>query len=229
MALEELKILIVEDNPGDLFLVKEFLKRTSLRAFEIFHADSLEKALLLLSENSFKIVLLDLFLPDSEGIGTFEKIYPLSGSAPVVVLTGLIDEKITSEALNKGAQDYLVKGEYDKKLLEKTIRYSIERKQNQELLKQSEEEYKLLFESNPIPMWAYDVESLKIATVNEAAILYYGYSRDEFLNLTLVDILPKEGVIELQQNPAFRKTRAWRHKRKDNTIIYVEILSHDLT
>jgi PAS domain S-box-containing protein len=223
------KILIVEDNPGDLFLVKEFLKRTSLPAFEIFHASTLASAITLLKGDVFKLVLLDLFLPDSEGISTFETIYPLSASAPVIVLTGLVDEKITSDALKKGAQDYLVKGEYDKKLLEKTIRYAVERKQNQELLKRSEEEYKLLFESNPIPMWAYDVETLRIATVNEAAILYYGYSRDEFLSLTIVDILPKEGVIELQQNPAFRKTGAWRHKRKDNTIIYVEILSHDLT
>src|SRR5688500_14264707 len=229
MALEELKILIVEDNPGDLFLVKEFLKRTSLRAFEIFHADSLEKALLLLSENSFKIVLLDLFLPDSEGLGTFEKVYPLSGSAPVVVLTGLIDEKITSEALNKGAQDYLVKGDYDKKLLEKTIRYAIERKQNQELLKQSEEEYKLLFESNPVPMWAYDVKTLKIVTANASATLCYGYTSEEFSTLTIQDILPAEGMLELvQHHGRLHKTGPWRHKRKDNSVIYVEIISHDI-
>jgi PAS domain S-box-containing protein len=228
MSTEDQKILIIEDNPGDLFLVKEFLKRTALPAFEIFHANTLASALSLLKTNSFRLILLDLFLPDSEGISTFEMIYPLSASAPVIVLTGLVDEKITSEALKKGAQDYLVKGEYDKKLLEKTIRYAIERKQNQELLKRSEEEYKLLFESNPIPMWAYDVETLRIVTVNEAAILYYGYSRDEFLNLTIVDILPKEGVLELTHNPAFRKTGAWKHKRKDKSIVYVEILSHNI-
>ena len=228
MASDERKILIVEDNPGDLFLVKEFLKRTSLPAFEIYHADTLERALLQLKRNSFKLILLDLFLPDSEGISTFEKIYPLSGNAPVVVLTGLIDEKITSEALKKGAQDYLVKGEYDKKLLEKTIRYAIERKQNQELLKQSEEEYKLLFESNPVPMWAYDVQTLRIVTANESAILYYGYSREEFSRLTIQDILLPEGIIELLENHGLRKTGPWRHKRKDNSIIYVEVVSHDI-
>lgn len=228
MASEEQKLLIVEDNPGDLFLVKEFLKRTSLPTFEIFHADTIEKAVVLLKKNSFKIILLDLFLSDSEGISTFEKIYPLSGNSPVVVLTGLIDEKITSEALNKGAQDYLVKGDYDKKLLEKTIRYAIERKQNQELLKQSEEEYKLLFESNPVPMWAYDKKSLKIVTANASAILYYGYSREEFSELTIQDVLPKEGAIDLQQNDGLHKTGPWRHKRKDEEVIYAEIVSHDI-
>lgn len=228
MASDGRKILIIEDNPGDLYLVKEFLKRTSLPSFEIFHADTLVNALALLRSNSFKLILLDLFLSDSEGISTFEKIYPLSGNAPVIVLTGLIDEKITSEALKKGAQDYLVKGDFDKKLLEKTIRYAMERKQNQELLKQSEEEYKLLFESNPVPMWAYDVVTLRILTANESAILYYGYSRAEFCALTIQDILPPEGIVELLQNKGHHKTSPWRHKHKGNTVIYAEVVSHDI-
>jgi PAS domain S-box-containing protein len=228
MSTQKSKILIVEDNPGDLFLVKEFLKRTSLPSFEIFHVDTLENALVLLRKNSFKLILLDLFLSDSEGIATFEKIYPLSANAPVIVLTGLIDEKITSEALKKGAQDYLVKGEYDKKLLEKTIRYAIERKQNQELLKQSEEEYKLLFESNPVPMWAYDVNTRRIQTANASAILYYGYTREEFCTLTIRDILSPEGIVELLQHHGLHKTNARPHKRKDNSVLYAEVVSHDI-
>jgi PAS domain S-box-containing protein len=228
MSSQKSKILIVEDNPGDLFLVKEFLKRTSLPPFEIFHADTIENALVLLRKNSFKLILLDLFLSDSEGITTFEKIYPLSANAPVIVLTGLIDEKITSEALKKGAQDYLVKGEYDKKLLEKTIRYAIERKQNQQLLKQSEEEYKLLFESNPVPMWAYDVNTHRIQTANASAILYYGYTREEFCTLTIQDILSQEGIVELLQHHGLHKTNARPHKRKDNAVLYAEVVSHDI-
>ncbi len=222
------KILIVEDNPGDLFLVKEFLKRTSLPSFEILHADTLEEATRLLRSNKFKIILLDLFLTDSEGIQTFERIYPLSANAPVIVLTGLVDEKITAEALKKGAQDYLVKGDYDKKLLEKTIRYAIERKHNQELLKQSEEEYKLLFENNPVPMWAYDANTLNIVTVNASAMLYYGYSLDEFLNLTLPDLIPPEGVPQLLQYNGLERTGPWRHKRKDGSLLHAEVVSHDI-
>lgn len=228
MPSQENKILIVEDNPGDLFLVKEFLKRTSLPTFEVFHAATLENALELLRKNYFKLILLDLFLSDSEGITTFEKIYPLSANAPVIVLTGLKDDKITSEALKKGAQDYLVKGDYDKKFLEKTIRYAIERKQNQELLKQSEEEYKLLFESTPVPMWAYDINTLRILTANAAAILYYGYAREEFRTLTIQDILSTEAIVELLQNHGLHKTNARRHRRKDNADLYAEVVSHDI-
>jgi PAS domain S-box-containing protein len=222
------KILIVEDNPGDLFLVKEFLKRTSLPSFQILHADTLEQATQLLKSNKFKIILLDLFLTDSEGIGTFEKIYPLSANAPVIVLTGLVDENVTAEALKKGAQDYLVKGDYDKKLLEKTIRYAIERKHNQELLNQSEEEYKLLFENNPVPMWAYDADTMNIVTVNASAMLYYGYSLAEFLQLTVPDIVPAEGVAHLLRDNGLERTAPWRHKRKDGSVLFAELVSHDI-
>lgn len=228
MASEPQNILVVEDNPGDLFLVTEFLKRTSLPSFQIHHANSLVSALKQLYEKSFDLILLDLFLPDSEGIDTFEQIYPLSAKAPVIILTGLVDEKITFEALKKGAQDYLVKGDYDKKLLEKTIRYAIERKQNEELVKQSEKEYKLLFESNPVPMWAYDRQTLRIIMANASAMAYYGYTRDEFRNLTIDDILPQEGANELLINNGLQRSEARRHKRKDDTILYAETVSHDI-
>ncbi len=222
------RILIVEDNAGDLFLVKEFLKRTSLPDFEILHAASLTQAIILLKTNTFRLILLDLFLTDSEGLETFERVYPLSSSAPVIVLTGLIDENITAETLKKGAQDYLLKGRYDKNLLEKTIRYAIERKQNQQLLKQSEEEYKLLFENNPVPMWAYDIKTQRILMVNASAILYYGICRDEFSSLTIQDILPPEGVRESLETNGLHKTGPWRYKRKDNSVLYTEIVSHDI-
>jgi PAS domain S-box-containing protein len=228
MSSLEPKILIVEDNPGDLFLVKEFLKRTALPSFQILHADTLQQAILLLKSHKFKIILLDLFLIDSEGIETFEKIYPLSANAPVIVLTGLVDEKVTAEALKKGAQDYLVKGDYDKKLLEKTIRYAIERKHNQELLKQSEEEYKVLFENNPVPMWAYDTSTLSIVTVNASAILYYGYPLAEFLSLTVPDIVPAECVAHLLRYNGLERTAPWRHKRKDGSVLFAELVSHDI-
>jgi PAS domain S-box-containing protein len=222
------KILIIEDNPGDLFLVKEFLKRTSLPSYEIFHADILEQAISFLKTEQFKLILLDLFLKDSEGIQTFEKVYPLSGSAPVIILSGLVDEQVSALALKKGAQDYLVKGNFDKKLLEKTIRYAIERKQNQELIRQSEEEYKLLFENNPVPMWAFDTDTHKIVTVNAAAILYYGYERDEFLTKTIHHVLPSDGIANVLLDNGLRRTGPWRHKRKDNSILFAELVSHDI-
>jgi PAS domain S-box-containing protein len=108
-----------------------------------------------------------------------------------------------------------------------------ERKQAEEELKKSEERYRYLFQNNPYPMWIYDRKTLAFLDVNEAAITKYGYSRQEFLNMTLVDIRPPEDVERLINNLAqprqpLEHSDGWRHSLKDGTIIYVEITSHTL-
>ncbi|MGB3507963.1 MAG: PAS domain S-box protein [Microcoleaceae cyanobacterium] len=108
------------------------------------------------------------------------------------------------------------------------------RKQAEEALRISEAGYRMLFESNPHPMWAYDLETLSFLAVNEAAIRHYGYSRSEFLSMTLRDIYPPEDIAILlnkinQTTSELDKPGVFRHQKKDGTIIYVEITSHGLT
>lgn len=134
------KILIIEDSPGDFFLITDLLKKAKLPQYDIHQAETVKRAVDKLSVNEYTLIFIDLFLPDSEGIITFQKIFPLSGRAPVIVLTGLVNEEVTLDTLKFGAQDYLIKGEFDVKLLEKTIRYALERKRNQELVMRSEED-----------------------------------------------------------------------------------------
>ncbi|HMB45495.1 MAG TPA: methanogen output domain 1-containing protein [Candidatus Methanoperedens sp.] len=96
-----------------------------------------------------------------------------------------------------------------------------------------EDQYRLLFESNPHPMWVYDLDTLEFLTVNEAAIHRYGYSRDEFIGMTIKDIRPPEDIQALLENVS-RVTEGlddagiWRHKKKDGSIIFVEIVSHTI-
>jgi two-component system cell cycle sensor histidine kinase/response regulator CckA len=109
-----------------------------------------------------------------------------------------------------------------------------ERRQAAEALSASEQRYRLLFESNPLPMWVYDLESLRFVAVNDAAVAHYGYSRDEFLGMTIGDIRPQEDVPRLLPNVAqvtagVDEGGGWRHRRKDGTLIDVEITSHTLT
>ena len=100
-------------------------------------------------------------------------------------------------------------------------------------LKQSESNYKFLFEHNPFPMWIYDLETLRFLTVNDAACQVYGYTRDEFLSMTLKDIRPPEDLPALQQNiqthhESYQQSGPWRHRLKDGRIIFVEITSHSI-
>ncbi|MDP3180405.1 MAG: PAS domain S-box protein, partial [Bacteroidota bacterium] len=111
------------------------------------------------------------------------------------------------------------------------VRDISERKQTEMLLTESERKYRYLFENNPLPMWIYDLQTLKFIEVNEAAIFYYGYSKQEFLNMSIKDIRPEEDIDTLlkdveQTVTPFNKAGIWRHIKKNGEIIFVEITSH---
>ena len=108
-----------------------------------------------------------------------------------------------------------------------------ERKRAEEALRQSEQRYHLLFDSNPHPVWVYDLQTLAILAVNQSAIRNYGYSREEFLSLTIKDIRPPEDVPALvadtEKAPPYAETASvWKHRKRDGTLIDVEITSHPL-
>lgn len=108
-----------------------------------------------------------------------------------------------------------------------------ERKTSEAALEEEKTRYRLLFESNPQPTWVYDLETLRFLAVNDAAIEHYGYSREEFRQMTIKDIRPAEDVPALIDNVAHvtsgvNKAGVWRHQKKDGTIIDVEITAHTL-
>lgn len=133
-----LEILIVEDNPVDQFLLEDMLNSTDLNVARIFTADRASSAVDILTTEKIGIVLLDLTLPESNGIESFHFIKNISPSVPVIILTGNSDYSIASEALKEGAQDFLVKGEYSASMLSRAISYSMERKKFEEVLKETE-------------------------------------------------------------------------------------------
>lgn len=115
-----------------------------------------------------------------------------------------------------------------------TVSHDItDHKHAEDLLRASEERYRSLFESNPNPMWVYDIETLSFLAVNATAVGHYGYSQDEFLAMTIKDIRPDEDIPVLMndlsgKNGDVKDSTQWRHCRKDRTMIYVEVASHDL-
>ncbi len=141
-----IQVLLVEDNPGDALLLQEILSEVTTVQFELEWVDQLGKALLWLTENICDVILLDLSLPDSQGLETLVKIKERSPSIPIVVLTGLDDETLAISAMQQGAQDYLVKGQQvaNGNMLVRSMRYAIERKQAEQSLQRQIERERLV-------------------------------------------------------------------------------------
>jgi two-component system cell cycle response regulator len=127
-----INILLVEDNPGDIRLIKEMLAEVDSIRFELICVDNLSTGIDLLAEGNIDVVLLDLSLPDSQGLDTLHRAINVLPELPIiVVLTGTDDEELAVKAVRAGAQDYLVKGKIDGNLLIRAMRYAMERHQIQ--------------------------------------------------------------------------------------------------
>jgi diguanylate cyclase (GGDEF)-like protein len=130
-----IQALLVEDNEDDAHLARIMLSQVAPGAFHLTHADCLKEALRSLGEMSFGVVLLDLSLPDGEGLHLISELAAVAPSVPIVVWSGRDDETLALKAVQNGAQDYLIKGQGDGHLLVRSLRYAIERKQMDERLK----------------------------------------------------------------------------------------------
>jgi DNA-binding response OmpR family regulator len=121
------KVLLIEDNDADARFISEMFKDIKTTKYEVSWAKRLDEGLKLLDDDSFDVLLLDLSLPDSIGLETFERAHEYEPELPIVILSGLDDEEVAVRAVREGAQDYLMKGEVSARLLSRAISYAIER------------------------------------------------------------------------------------------------------
>ncbi len=144
MNIKPISVLLIEDNPDDVVLIEISLSLAMKVSYEVKQADRLSKGLEFLRNGGVDVVLLDLGLPDGQGISTFEKAHAQAPDVPLIVLTGHDDDDLAIEAVQKGAQDYLVKGKVDAGLLGRSIRYAIERQKLLTQIEHSAKEIKTL-------------------------------------------------------------------------------------
>lgn len=137
-------VLLIEDNPGDTRLIREMLKEAGGMEFELEQADHLQSGLERIDLLNPAIILLDLSLPDSLGLDTFEKVHKKAFRIPIVVLTSLNDTNMALQAVHNGAQDYLLKNEITSTVLSRAIRYAIERHKLHNELREAIEHIKTL-------------------------------------------------------------------------------------
>ena len=230
-----LSILIVEDNPGDLFLLEETLRLTKLPVSHVYKAGSAADAIHILQSHEISVVLLDLSLPDSSGFNSYSQVNEFASTIPIIVLTGLADTELALETMGSGAQDYLIKGEFDERLLTKSIQYSIERNRIRLSLVESNESYRNLFFNNPLPIFIWDINTLEILELNDVALKEYGYTREELLKMSVLDLREEKYHERLKGfanhfrlSADTRSAAVWEHKTKNGETLILDISSHKI-
>lgn len=235
METQKIHILVAEDNPGDYLLIEENLndKFDNILIDHCFDFQSVQDKFK--SDTVYSIILLDFNLPDLEGIDLVDEVQSLANGVPIIILTGYSDIKIARESLAKGISDFLIKDEINAEILYKSIVYALERKKFMYEQNKSKEIYQHLFNFTPQPLWLYDAECLTFLDVNEAAVRKYGYTREEFLKMTIKDIRPKTETDTLNQQLAKPKEEReeafsgiYTHQLKSGDTIQVEIYSGDM-
>ncbi|MBW4696418.1 MAG: response regulator [Aphanocapsa lilacina HA4352-LM1] len=184
-----IKILLVEDNPGDMRLLREILKDAPAERFEWHEAGRLQEAVAALAHEHFDVVLLDLSLPDSRGLDSLIALKPFAAALPIVVLTGFEDETLATGAMQLGAQDYLVKGQVTGSLLVRSIRYAIERQRAEQKI----HEQAALLDVATDAILLRDLDN-RVVFWNKGAERLYGWSAAQVLGQTAADLLYGHGL-----------------------------------
>ena len=184
MLEEQVKILLVEDDPDDVWIMQGLLGDRWDGPFQLTHAEMLDVALQHMINKHFDIVLLDLSLPDSQGIETFARMYREAPEIPIVVLTGNADETLGIRAVQAGAEDYLVKGQVDDAILIRSVRYAVERGRRRraetslrsasEEIRAAQQVQKLLFPEAAPKLEGFDIAAAMFPA-REAAGDYYDF------------------------------------------------------
>lgn len=222
-ADSELNVLIIEDNPSDAFLIQFYLEESLLPRFRCQRAEQIRDALELLKNNHFDVILLDLNLPDSLGVKSIQDILRDFPDNIIIVLTGITDEKIGLESVRYGAQDFLVKGRFDSKMLISSLRFSYERYQLNQKISQTKENVQLF--SDRINDLVHNSFSLYLEIENKQVVFRMGSQKLELHELDIVQeiiqgntSLPFQKVYDNNQSIA-RQLFVW--KRNDTYCVLV--------
>jgi PAS domain S-box-containing protein len=161
------RVLLIEDNPGDARLMREYLSDPAGALFDLEHVDTLAQGLERLAQGGIDLVLLDLSLPDSPMPDTFKRAHTAAPEVPIIVMSGLDDERFAMQTVHEGAQDYLVKAQVEPRLLVHAMRYAIERKRAEEALAQERDLFHTLLDNLPDRIFFKDARS-SFTRINKA-------------------------------------------------------------
>lgn len=234
--MQSIRILLIEDDEDDYVITRNILKDVRDAEFALDWEPDAEAAVQLIGRQEHDVYLVDYRLGAITGLELLSRAREMGVDSPVILLTGVGEESLDHRAIELGASDFLVKGQFDAKLLSRSLRYAIDRHQSQQRLLDSEARYKLLYQSNPEAIWVFSRETFRLLTANASATRFLGYSEDELLKLTTFDIRDPD---EHQRYVEHHRSRlemgiktanagVWRYRHKDGHPVFGDVMVHDI-
>lgn len=229
MEADPLRVLLVEDSRGDAMLARALIAEGGRRiglGFEVEHVVQFAAAMQRLdAEPPIDVVLLDLGLPDGEGIVSVREMAQRFPDVAVVVKTGDDEVDAARASVTGGAQEFLRKGKVGPDELGRVLHHAVLRVRLERSLRDSESEHRALFERNPYPIWLVDADSLAILDANDAAVAHAGWPRETLLEMQLPALLPDEHDADLRAalhgGADTNEARVWRQRHADGRTLYV--------
>jgi PAS domain S-box-containing protein len=221
------QVLIVEDNPADVRLLQEALYDVQAYDVRLTHAETLAAAAALLEEREFDVALVDLSLPDADGLESIERLQTRAPRLPIVVLTGIDNSDFALRAVREGAQDYLVKGRLDGNMLVRAMRYAAERKRSLEALKQSSNYFRSLIE-NALDIIAVLDPDGAIRYVSPSTERVLGYSRGELISTDARRLVHPADVAEISMPAGATITSEIRVLHKNGSWRVLETIGRSM-
>ena len=238
VELATIRILILEDNPADATLILHALATAGLQ-IESDHVRNETEFKQRVASHSYDVILCDFNLAAWQGLEALRWVRHSGYDTPFIYTSGAWWDDVALDCIREGATDYVLKNNLSRlphavrrALDERELRQKHERLEHER--QESEKQYQLLFETNPQPMWVFDRKTLVFLAVNEAALRHYGYSRDEFLRMTILDIQAKRRAPSDVKTARRRRARqlaqaeSVTHRKKDGTLIIVETACHEV-
>lgn len=232
-----LKILLLEDSRDDAEIIRHLLLKKMRCEFRlVMNKNNFINAL---EEFSPEVILSDNSLPQFDAIEALRATRQKHRHVPFILVTGTVSEKYAANIMKGGADDFIMKDRMARLpaaiITALNLRQAEKEKEEAvENLRLSEEKYRTIFYKSPLPKWIYDCETLQFLEVNESAIQHYGYTKEEFLSMSIKDIRLKEDIgllmNVLREIPNERSSRQglWRHLKKNGELITVETTAHSI-
>ncbi|MFL9812767.1 EAL domain-containing protein [Stutzerimonas sp. VN223-3] len=228
-----LRLLLIDDDEDDFLITRDLLRQASDQAFELEWQSDYTQALDSIIDQRHDLYLVDYRLGVESGLELISEALRKGINKPFILLTGQGDARLDASAIELGAADYLAKGQFDGQQLARSIRYAIDRCQATLRLADSEMRYRLLFETNPEPMWVFSKATMRFLAVNESAIRFFGYPRDELLAKTIVEMRRPDEQARFLDYLAQREKSSepnagiWTYLHKQGHEVCAEVIGHD--